>query len=120
TSPKRVDTAMKVNGSAVFGLDAKVPGMQYAVLARSPIFGGKVAGFDATKAKAVEGVKQVVQISNGVAVVADNTWSAMEGRKALDIKWDEGKFATLSTPGISKMFEQLAQTPGAVARKEGD
>jgi len=120
TSVKRVDTRMKVNGTGVFGLDAKVPGMQYAALARSPIFGGKVASFDAMKAKAVEGVKQVVQISNGVAVVADNTWSAMEGRKALEIKWDEGKFATLSTPGISQMFQQLCQSPGAVARKEGD
>ena len=120
TSPKRVDTPMKVNGTAMFGLDAKVPGMQYAVLARTPVFGGKVASFDATKAKAVPGVSQVVQISNGVAVVADNTWSAMEGRKALEIKWDEGSFATQNSAGISKMFEQLAQTPGAVARKEGD
>jgi isoquinoline 1-oxidoreductase beta subunit len=120
TSPKRVDTPMKVNGTAMFGLDAKVPGMQYAVLARTPVFGGKVASFDATKAKAVPGVKQVVQISNGVAVVADDTWSAMEGRKALEIKWDEGSFATQNSAGISKMFEQMAQTPGAVARKEGD
>jgi isoquinoline 1-oxidoreductase beta subunit len=120
TSPKRVDTSMKVNGKAMFGLDVTVPGMQYAMLARTPVFGGKVASFDATKAKAVPGVKQVVQISNGVAVVADNTWSAMEGRKALEIKWDEGAFATQNSAGISKMFEQLAQTPGAVARKEGD
>lgn len=120
TSPKRVDTPMKVNGTAQFGIDAKVPGMQYAVLARTPVFGGKVASFDATKAKAVPGVKQVVQISNGVAVVADNTWAAMEGRKALEIKWDEGSFATQNSASISKMFAQLAQTPGAVARKEGD
>jgi isoquinoline 1-oxidoreductase beta subunit len=120
TSPKRVDTPMKVNGTAMFGLDAKVPGMRYAVLARTPVFGGKVASFNAIKAKAVPGVKQVVQISNGVAVVAEDTWSAMEGRKALEIKWDEGAFATQNSAGISKMFEQLAQTPGAVARKEGD
>ena len=68
----------------------KRPDMVYAVLARCPVFGGKVASFDATKTKAVPGVKDVVQISNGVAVIADNTWSAMQGRKVLDIKWDEG------------------------------
>ena len=75
----------------MFGIDVKVPGMLYASLQRCPVFGGKVASFDATKAKAVPGVKQVVQISSGVAVLADNTWSAMEGRKALVVQWDEGK-----------------------------
>ncbi len=67
-----------------FGIDARRPGMVYAVVARCPVFGGKVASFDDTKTKAVPGVKQVVQISSGVAVIADNTWSAMEGRRALD------------------------------------
>ena len=82
TSPKRLDTPGKVDGRTLFGIDVRLPGMQYAVIARCPVFGGKVASFDAAKAKAVEGVKQVVAISNGVAVVADNTWSAMEGRRA--------------------------------------
>src|ERR1700730_2023347 len=87
---KRLDTPAKVNGSAQYGIDVRQSGMVYAVVARCPVFGGKVASFDATKAKAIPGVKEVIQISDGVAVIADNTWTAMEGRKALDVKWDEG------------------------------
>jgi len=119
-SLKRLDTPLKVNGTATFGIDAKVPGMQYAVLARCPVFGGKVASFDATKAKAVPGVKQVVQVSNGVAVIADNTWNAMEGRRALQIQWDEGALAHLNSADIRKMMADATEQPGAVARKVGD
>ena len=92
---KRLDTRAKVNGTARFGLDAQVPGMKYASLERCPVFGGKVKSFKAEKAKAVRGVEAVFDISNGVAVVADNTWSAMQGRKALEIVWDEGPVASL-------------------------
>jgi isoquinoline 1-oxidoreductase beta subunit len=120
TSPKRLDTPAKINGTASFGIDVRRPGMLYAVLLRCPVFGGKVASFDATKAKGVAGVKQVVQISNGIAVVADNTWSAMEGRKLLDVKWDEGPRALNSTASLRKLFADMAAKPGAVARKEGD
>jgi len=120
TSPKRLDTPPKVDGSAMFGIDARVPGMLYAVLARCPVFGGKVAGFDDTKAKAVAGVKHVVPISNGVAVVADNTWSAMEGRKALQVQWDEGPNANVSSASIHQLFVDLTEKPGAVARTQGD
>jgi isoquinoline 1-oxidoreductase beta subunit len=120
TSPKRLDTPSKVNGTAIFGLDVKRPGMLYASLERCPVFGGKVASFDAAKAKAVPGVKNVVQISNGVAVIADNTWSAMEGRKALTIKWDEGPRANTSSASLRQMFMDLTAKPGAVARKVGD
>jgi isoquinoline 1-oxidoreductase beta subunit len=119
-SVKRLDTRLKVNGTATFGIDAKVPGMQYAVLARCPVFGGKVASFDASKAKVVPGVKQVVEISRGVAVVADNTWNAMEGRRALEIQFDEGPLASLDSAGIRKMMQEQAEKPGAVARKEGN
>jgi len=119
-SVKRLDTPLKVNGQATFGIDAKVPGMQYAVVARCPVFGGKVASFDASKAKAVLGVKQVVEISSGVAVVADNTWNAMEGRRALEIKWDEGALANLNSAGIRQMMADATDKPGAVARKTGD
>src|SRR4029077_1739886 len=97
TSPKRLDTAQKVFGKTDFGLDVPRPGALYAVLGRCPVFGGKVASFDATKAKTIPGVKQVVQISNGVAVLADNTWSAMEGRRALQIQFDEGPNANASS-----------------------
>jgi isoquinoline 1-oxidoreductase beta subunit len=120
TSQKRMDTPGKVSGKTTFGIDVKVPGMLYASLQRCPVFGGKVKSFDAAKAKAVPGVKQVVQISNGVAVLADNTWSAMEGRKALVVEWDEGALATTTSATIRKTFADLADKPGAVARKEGD
>jgi len=120
TSPKRLDTPIKVNGTAGFGLDTRVPGMLYAVLARCPVIGGKVASFDDSKAKAVPGVKQVVQISRGVAVVADNTWAAMQGRKALEVQFDEGHNATTSSASIRKLFADLAEKPGAVARNDGD
>ncbi len=119
-SLKRLDTPLKVNGKAVFGIDAKVPGMLYAVVAKCPVFGGKVASFDDSRAKAVPGVKHIVPISSGVAVVADNTWNAMEGRRALKITWDEGPTAKWSTPGIRQMFADLAAKPGAEARKVGD
>ncbi len=120
TSMKRLDTASKVNGTATFGLDVKRPGMLYASLERCPVFGGKVASFDATKAKAMPGVKNVVQISNGVAVLADNTWAAAEGRKGLSITWDEGPRANTSSASLRKMFADLAEKPGASARKTGD
>jgi len=120
TSPKRLDTPAKVCGKAEFGLDVRRPGELYAVVARCPVFEGKVASFDDTKAKAVPGVQQVVRISSGVAVLADNTWSAMEGRRALEIQWDEGRNANLSTAGIRKMFADLAEKPGAVARNDGN
>jgi isoquinoline 1-oxidoreductase beta subunit len=117
---KRLDTPDKVNGRAQFGIDVRQPSMLYAVVARCPVFGGKVASFDATKAKAVPGVKSVVQISSGVAVVADNTWSAMQGRRALDVKWDEGANAAASSEGISKFFADQMEKSGAEARNEGD
>ena len=94
--------------------------MQYAVVARCPVFGGKVAGFDATKAKAVPGVKNVVQISSGVAVVADNTWSAMQGRHALMVQWDEGKAAASSTPGITQSVRRDAPKARPAQRQVGD
>jgi len=120
TSVKRRDTTDKVTGRTPFGLDMRLPGMLYAALARCPVYGGKVKSFDASKAKAVAGVKNVVEISNGVAVIADNTWSAMEGRKALQITWDEGHNANLTSAGIRKEFGDLTEKPGASAKKQGD
>ena len=117
---KRLDTPSKTNGSAKFGLDAHVDGMTYAVVARCPVFGGKAASFDASKAKAVPGVKSVVPISTGVAVVADNTWNAMQGRKALTVQWDEGPRAHINSTDIRADWMKRADTEGAVARNEGD
>ncbi len=119
---KRLDTPVKVDGSATFGIDVRLPGMLYAVVARCPVFGGKVASFDATKAKAVPGVKSVVQISNGVAVVADNTWSAMQGRNALSSQMGRRPDRCVSArAGITQSFaEHHADNPAQCARKEGD
>ncbi|MGB0035191.1 MAG: xanthine dehydrogenase family protein molybdopterin-binding subunit [Candidatus Acidiferrales bacterium] len=117
---KRLDTPFKVNGTAVFGIDARCPGMLHAVVARCPVFGGKVASFDSTKAKSVPGVKEVIQISNGIAVVADNTWNAMQGRNALDVKWDEGPNAGATSESIRKEFATRTEKPGVEARKLGD
>jgi len=116
----RVDTPLKVDGSAVFGIDVKMPDMLVAVVARCPVFGGKVKSFDATAAKKMPGVKDVLQISSGVAVVADGFWNARKGRDALTIEWDEGANAKLSSAGITEKLKALAEKPGADARKEGD
>src|SRR5436189_248708 len=120
TRVKRLDTPPKVDGSAQFGIDVKAPGMLVAVIARSPVFGGKVKSFDAAKAKAVPGVRHVVQISSGVAVVADGYWPAKKGRDALDVSWDEGPTASVSSTTISQLFGQKAEQTGAVARHDGD
>ena len=117
---KRLDTPLKVNGTAQYGIDVRQPGMLHAVVARCPVFGGKVASFDATKAKAVRGVKNVIQISTGVAVIADNTWNAMEGRRALEVKWDEGPNAQVTSAEISKQLAEAATQAVPVARKVGD
>ena len=117
---KRLDTHLKVDGSAQYGIDVRLPGMLHAVVARCPVFGGKVAGFDAAKTKAIPGVKDVIQISSGIAVIADNTWTAMQGRRALDVRWDEGPNATLTSAAISKALADASAKPGPVARKVGD
>jgi isoquinoline 1-oxidoreductase beta subunit len=119
-STKRLDTPDKVNGRAEFGIDVRRAGMLYAVVARCPVFGGKVASFDATKAKAMPGVKNVIQISSGIAVIADSTWTAMQGRRVLDVKWDEGANAQVTSESISKLFAERAAQSGVEARKEGD
>jgi isoquinoline 1-oxidoreductase subunit beta len=116
----RIDSLDKSNGKAQFGIDVRLPGMMHAVVARCPVIGGTVTDFDAAKAKAVTGVKQVVKISTGVAVVADNTWSAMEGRRALTINWDEGPNAKNSSEAIRKRYQDRMEQPGAIARKDGD
>ncbi|HEX4997173.1 MAG TPA: molybdopterin cofactor-binding domain-containing protein, partial [Terriglobia bacterium] len=116
---KRRDTAAKSTGKAEYAIDVKRPDMLNAVIARSPVFGGKLAGFDATKAKTVPGVRHVVEIPEGVAVVADNTWAAMEGRKALEIRWDEGANAAVSSATIRQRMSELTEKPGVSGRAVG-
>jgi isoquinoline 1-oxidoreductase beta subunit len=117
---RRIDSKEKSSGKAEFGIDVRRPAMLHAVVARCAVFGGKVKSFDATKARAVRGVKNVVQVSSGVAVLADNTWSAMQGREALQIEWDEGANANNSSDAIRKLYQTRIGQPGAIARKEGD
>jgi isoquinoline 1-oxidoreductase beta subunit len=117
---KRLDTPSKVNGTAMFGIDVRLPGMLYAVVARCPVFGGAVATVDDAKARLVPGVKRIVRVSSGVAVVADNTWSAMEGRRALEVTWDEGPTAAMSSDGLMKMCADLVEQPGVSAKAVGD
>src|SRR5205823_13064855 len=116
----RLDTPDKVSGRAAYGIDVKVPGMLIATVQRCPVFGGKVASFDATKAKAVKGVRHVVQISSGVVVVADSYWAAKKGREALRITWDEGPNGQQSSAAITQLYAETAKQPGPVARKEAD
>ncbi len=125
----RTDVPSKVDGSAQFGLDVRVPGMLYAVIARCPTFGGKPAKFDSKKALEVAGVKHVVEIptvgpgaftAGGVAVVAENTWAAMQGRDALTIEWDRGPHAQESSAWLRKQFEDLTQQSGTLVRNDGD
>ena len=97
TPAKRIDTPDKVNGKAMFGIDAMVPGMKFATVAACPVFGGKLASVDDSKAMAIKGVRQVVRLDNAVAVVGDHMWAAMQGLAALDIDWDEGPNANVST-----------------------
>ena len=120
TPAKRIDTPDKVNGKAVFGIDAVVPGMKFAAVAACPVLGGKLAGVDDSNAMAIKGVRQVVRLDNAVAVVGDSTWAAIQGLAALDIDWDNGPNATLTTADIIKQMDTASQKPGVVARKEGD
>jgi isoquinoline 1-oxidoreductase beta subunit len=119
----------KTTGAAKFGIDSRPPGLLFAVVARCPVFGGKVASFDAAKAKAVPGVRDVIPFetsgrgastTGGIAVLADNSWAAIQGRKALAVKWDEGPAANESTAELHKQFLSNAAKPGKVVRNDGD
>jgi len=116
----RLDIVPKVQGTARFAMDIQLPGMLRAVVARSPVFGGRVTSVDAQKALAVPGVTSVVRISSGVAVVAENTWAALKGREALEIVWDESGGETRGTPELAAEYQALLQIPGKTARTVGD
>jgi len=117
---RRIDTPDKVNGKAVFGIDSKVPKMLAAVVARPPVFGGKLKTFDAGKAKKMRGVNAVLPIATGVAVIADDFWSAHQGREALEIVWDEGTLASLETQRQLSDYAEMAKRPGTTAARKGD
>jgi isoquinoline 1-oxidoreductase beta subunit len=117
---KRLDGPEKINGTAVFGQDVHFDGLMTAIVARSPVFGGSVKSFDASAAKQVKGVQQVVQVPTGVAVVADNYWSAKQGREALKVEWDLGPNAGLDSKAMLEDFRSKAANPGLVAAQLGD
>jgi isoquinoline 1-oxidoreductase beta subunit len=117
---KRLDSPEKVTGQAQFGLDVRLPGMLTAVVARAPVFGGTVKSFRADRAKAVPGVKAVVQVPSGVAVVGDHFWAAKLGRDALEIDWDLGPGAQLDSERLRQEFRSAAGTPGMKAAAAGD
>jgi isoquinoline 1-oxidoreductase beta subunit len=116
----RIDTPAKVNGSAGFGLDVKLPGLLTAVMVHAPVPGAKIVSVDDKAAKAVPGVRQVLQIPQGVAVLAEGYWPALKGRDALVVQWDDGPLGALSSADISKQLLDATTQPGAVARSEGD
>ncbi|HWO00502.1 MAG TPA: xanthine dehydrogenase family protein molybdopterin-binding subunit [Blastocatellia bacterium] len=138
----RKDTPPKVDGSAVYGMDVRVPGMLYGAIAHCPVLGGEVKSFDASKAKAIKGVRDVIEIKrtelvhqfsyeasgkghsnytrSGIAVVADSTWAAIQGRKALAVTWDEGSNGAVNSAGLRENLAKLADTPGTVIRNDGD
>jgi len=120
TPAKRLDTPPKVNGSAIYGIDARPPGVKFATLAQSPVFGGRVRSVDDTSAKAVKGVRQIVRLDDAVAVVADHMGAAKKGLAALKIEWDEGPHAKLNTADIAAELEKATLTSGAVAQNIGD
>jgi isoquinoline 1-oxidoreductase subunit beta len=116
----RLDIPAKVTGKATFTQDVKLPGMLTALVAHPPRFGGAVKSFDATKAKAVPGVTDVVQVPTGVAVLAKDFWAAKQGRDALVVEWDDAKAETRSSGEIWQEYRALATKPGKVARAKGD
>jgi isoquinoline 1-oxidoreductase subunit beta len=120
TPAKRLDAPSKVDGTAIYGIDARPPGLKIATLAQSPVFGGRLKSVDDAAAKAVKGVRQIVRLDDAVAVVADHMGAAKKGLAALSIQWDDGPHAMLSTEDIARDLEKGTLNSGAVAQNTGD
>lgn len=116
----RLDIPAMCEGKAPYGLDIRRPGMHVAVVARCPVFGGRPARFDAAAALAIAGVRHVLKIGSGIAVVGDDTWSALRGRQALNVDWRMGKNAELNSAAIQQRFERAGRRSGTVARDQGN
>lgn len=117
---KRIDTPAKLYGTAKFGIDIIVPGMVYAAVKRPPTFGGSVNSFNASKAKAIKGVLDVIQISSGVAVIADSTWNAFKGQELLEVEWNPGPHTNVNNESIRNSFLAKLDTEGTEIEKIGD
>lgn len=120
TPARRLDAPAKVNGTAMYGIDARPPRVKIATLAQSPVFGGRLRSVDAAAAKAVKGVRQIVRLDDCVAVVADHMGAAKKGLAALKVEWDDGPHAKLATQDIAHELEQAGVAAGAVAEETGD
>ena len=120
TPVKRLDSPEKVDGTALFGLDVRLPDMVYAAIVNCPVFGGTLASVDDSQAKKIPGVRQIVKFDNGVAEIGDHTWAAKRGAAALTIQWNEGASAKVSTKQIVDDMANASQRTGAVARKDGN
>ena len=120
TPAKRLDTPEKINGKAVFGIDVKNAGMLTAVVARAPVFGAKVKSFDDSHARNMPGVRKIVPVPSGVAVVADSFWQAKMAREAVRIDWNEGEMHTFNTTEMMQQFREQAKSPGTSVRRDGD
>jgi len=117
----RLDSPAKVKGEAIFGIDFRIRGMKFALLSRCPTIGGKVSGFDDKESKKISGVSYVGKIGDSaVAVVADSVWSAMEGRRVLNVTWDEGPNKDLNTAAVVVSLKQAASKKGASLYSAGD
>jgi isoquinoline 1-oxidoreductase beta subunit len=128
TSPAGKDIPSKINGQAVFGIDCTVKGMLYASIERSPVFLGKLISFDDTKAKTVKGVRFILKtqrhvwghVREGVAVIADTYWAAVQGRNALEVKWDNGDLESWSTDKIKEDYKKAAEQEGVIFKEKGN
>jgi CO/xanthine dehydrogenase Mo-binding subunit len=120
TNVPRLDGADKARGKTVFGIDVKQPGMLYAAMQHSPVIGGKAVSVDSAAAEKMKGVKKVVNIGDGVAVIADHYWTARQAADALKVTWDDGPSAKVSTASVWATLEKAKDRPGFVAGKKGD
>jgi isoquinoline 1-oxidoreductase subunit beta len=120
TRPRRLDVKPKTNGTAVFGLDFRIPGMKFASIEKPPEIGGTVTSFDKAAALRVPGVRAVFAVSSGIAVVADNTWAAFAGRRVLNPTFGHGPNANASTPAMLATMHDLVKTPGGIVKNTGD
>lgn len=119
-SQNRLDGAEKINGKAKYGIDIHFPELLTAVVAHPPVFGGKVKSFNADGAKSIEGVRHIVQIPTGIAVIADNFWAAKNGRDTLEIEWENGENENIDSEVLADEYLQLSKTQGLVVKQKGD
>lgn len=120
TPAPRIDVPDMARGRTVYAIDFAVPGMKVAVVARCPVFGGEVAHYDASRTRAIDGVRDVVEIESGIAVVADDFWSAQRGRATLDIQWDIGDLTTLDSDAIRSQLREAVTKKGRAVRDDGN